>query len=168
MRVEREPPEREDPVGWTHTRGADRKGIIEEIKRGFINCDVIATRCVGSHFWVVARPLDGEAAIVLFLLRGDRNFGWGYKDMDEAMHPYCYTCPEKLLELAPETCPEWRENVRAYHAKRKRKLEVGVTYELPNCTPDRITLTSVKPLRGEGSDGRLYRITKNRLGEKVA
>ena len=32
------------------------------------------------------------------LLRYQRDYGWGYKDMEESMHPYYYSCP----------CPTWR------------------------------------------------------------
>ncbi|AMO76049.1 hypothetical protein [Pseudomonas citronellolis] len=45
---------------------------------------------------------------------------WGYKPLDESMHPYYYTCPLRYLELAPEQSREWRERVRAYHARRRQ------------------------------------------------
>jgi len=35
------------------------------------------------------------------LLRYQRGFGWGYKDMEESMHPYYYSCPLSYLELVP-------------------------------------------------------------------
>jgi len=44
---------------------------------------------------------------------------WGYKPLDESMHPYYYTCPLRYLEMAPEQSREWRERVRAYHARRQ-------------------------------------------------
>ena len=155
-------------MGWTHTRGAGKKEIIAEIEASFASgCELVAKRCVGNHFWTVVRTPEREPFIVLFLLRSDRHYGWGYKDMDESMHPYYYTCPEKFLDIAPERCEEWRDKVLEYHARRKRKLEIGATYALPGCRPDRVTLDSLRPLRGYGSDGRYYRISKSRLGDKL-
>lgn len=43
---------------------------------------------------------------------------WGYKGMDESVHPYYYTCPLSYLDMAPVQSSEWREGVRAYHARR--------------------------------------------------
>ena len=48
---------------------------------------------------------------------------WGYKDLDEAMFPYYFSCPLKYLDMVPIEIygghPEWRERVRAYHAHQK-------------------------------------------------
>ena len=43
---------------------------------------------------------------------------WGYKPMDESMHPYYYSCPLSYLDLAQEQSAAWREGVRTYHAHR--------------------------------------------------
>lgn len=65
------------------------------------------------------------------LMRHQKDYGWGYKDLDEICGPYYYSCPLKYLDLVPiETYggnDEWRENVRQYHARiaqkrRSRKL----------------------------------------------
>jgi len=70
-----------------------------------------------------AKPV--ERWITCDLLRHQRDYGWGYKDMDESMHPYQYSCPLKYLALVPiETYggnAEWREGVRAYHARQREK-----------------------------------------------
>ncbi|RRD55752.1 hypothetical protein EII20_13840 [Comamonadaceae bacterium OH2545_COT-014] len=42
---------------------------------------------------------------------------WGYKPMDESMHPYRYSCPLAFLTLAPVACQEWRDKVRQYHGQ---------------------------------------------------
>ncbi|MFO6370232.1 hypothetical protein, partial [Pseudomonas aeruginosa] len=44
---------------------------------------------------------------------------WGYKPLDESMHPYYYSCPLSYLDLAPEQSADWRAGVRAYHAQRR-------------------------------------------------
>lgn len=43
---------------------------------------------------------------------------WGYKAMDESVHPYYFSCPKRYLTMAPEVCPEWREKVLAHHQRR--------------------------------------------------
>ena len=44
---------------------------------------------------------------------------WGYKPLEESMHPYDYSCPLSYLALAPEQSADWRAGVRAYHARRR-------------------------------------------------
>ncbi|HBO0527163.1 TPA: hypothetical protein VDV63_005826 [Pseudomonas aeruginosa] len=44
---------------------------------------------------------------------------WGYKPLDESMHPYYYSCPLSYLDMAPEQSDDWRTGVRAYHALRR-------------------------------------------------
>jgi len=43
---------------------------------------------------------------------------WGHKPMEEAMHPYQYSCPLDYLDMAPEQSRAWRDGVRAWHAQR--------------------------------------------------
>jgi hypothetical protein len=90
----------------------------------------------GSRLWYAVKR-GGEQYIVLYLTEGDRSqptqWRWGYKDMDESMHPYYYDCPIGLLDLTPQAIEsDWRKAVRAHHAKRKPcpKPESGqvVTY----------------------------------------
>ena len=47
---------------------------------------------------------------------------WGYKALDESMHPYYYSCPLRFLDLAPEQSREWRAGVRACHAQQTTAL----------------------------------------------
>lgn len=42
--------------------------------------------------------------------------GWGYKAMEESVHPYYYSCPLRYLDLAPEQSADWRAGVRQFHA----------------------------------------------------
>ena len=59
------------------------------------------------------------------LLRYERDCGWGYKDLDESMHPYFYSCPLKYLDLVPIEQyggnVEWRGFVRSHHARITEK-----------------------------------------------
>jgi len=50
---------------------------------------------------------------------------WGYKDLEESMHPYYYSCPIKYLNLVPIEQyggnSQWREGVNRYHARQQAK-----------------------------------------------
>ena len=43
---------------------------------------------------------------------------WGYKSLDESVHPYYYSCPLRYLDMAPVQSSEWRERVHRFHAGR--------------------------------------------------
>ena len=67
------------------------------------------------------------------LLRYQKDFGWGYKDMEESMFPFYYSCPLGYLEKVPigqfGGHAEWREQVRLHHQrvaeKRRSRRAVG-------------------------------------------
>ena len=92
---------------------------------------VIAHALRGNVLWSVAEitakvegvhpKLDpGESLRFIRCDLLERSGGeWGYKPMDEAMHPYYYSCPMSYLDMVPEQSREWREGVRAYHARRR-------------------------------------------------
>ena len=56
---------------------------------------------------------------------------WGYKSLDESMHPYYYSCPLSYLSLAPEQSVDWRAGVRAYHARRRAPTKVVASTAAP-------------------------------------
>jgi hypothetical protein len=78
----------------------------------------------GSRLWYALERGD-QRFIVLYLTEGNRSqpiyCRWGYKDMDESMHPYYYDCPLRLLDATKPDGEEseWRKAVRARHAQRK-------------------------------------------------
>ena len=89
--------------------------------------------------------------------------GWGFKDMDESMGPSYYNCPLSYLDLTPAINHEWRESVRLYHGYRG-KLQVGEKVDLHSrCQFSLATIVSLKPLRGQVSDGRTYRISRKNI-----
>ena len=151
-------------MGWffsyAHT---EKKHVVEDITSNFgssnptIRC--LAHSVVGNvlwSVWEVDTPEKAERFIRCDLLRYDRNDQcWGYKDMDEGMHPYYYSCPLRFLSMAPVACQAWRDNVIKYHAAQKDKrakrasIQVGQTWKLrAGCTPTQVKIVSVKPLRG--------------------
>lgn len=173
-------------MGWSYRKGSTRKDLIEDRIRTQNSTEdgkvvgrfvVIAHMARGNSLWKVISIEDAEGNetdrfIALDLLKKEKGYGWGYKDLSESMGPYYHTCPLKYLEMVPpekypdSINPEWRKEVRAYHEKMNRKLEIGKTYELPNRTPSEITLASIKPLRG-WHDGRLYRVQKRMIGDEI-
>ena len=72
-------------------------------------CRIEDYEIVGNELYGLSRTDDGRRFIVVCLLesRGDR---WAYQLFDEAMHPYCYNCPPRLLNASeiPDTSL-WRE-----------------------------------------------------------
>ena len=69
---------------------------------------------------------ESTAFIRCDLLQGSGN-DWGHKPLEEAMHPYYYSCPLRYLDMAPEQCRDWRDGVRAHHARRNARKSVAMT-----------------------------------------
>ena len=95
-------------------------------------------RFVGNTLYTVNAYEQANGTVIkyacVYLLKGRSNTrdGWGYKDMDETMHPYYYDFPVSWLDLLSPTDSEnartWRENVRK-RAEAIAKLKVGTTWE---------------------------------------
>lgn len=112
---------------------------------------VLAYRCVGNSLWYVRETTttkpDGtvttEKWIGLSLLDKDGSYGWGHKDMEEAMGPYDDTCPVEFLDMAPqpdgEFCAKWRDAIR----RKSGKLAVQQSLFVPQ------TLTGMEPAAAE-------------------
>jgi len=125
-------------MGWLFTKGATRNEVIERLvapwrhnKDGHVFEARTIKHCIRDNvLWAVHDRLkDGErdpawpAFIGCYLLECQLGYGWGYKDMDETMGPYYYTCPVSYLDLAGEprndAARKWREQVRRQHKRRK-------------------------------------------------
>ncbi|QDT19885.1 hypothetical protein [Gimesia chilikensis] len=142
-------------MGWTYPTDVSRKELIQQRTKSWqreINGVTVKSTCLSHCFrggrfsgvlWAVfERTFEkgGEQVertqrwITCDLIRchgGD----WGYKDMQEAEHPYYYSCPQKYLDLVPTEefggNAEWRSQVRLYHQKqlekRRQKKPQGLT-----------------------------------------
>jgi hypothetical protein len=85
---------------------------------GRVHIETLAHDVQEEVLWSVERVTARQTGhsdnfITVYLLdtnRGQR----GYKPMEESMHPYCYSCPPSFLDLAPERCPAWRQDVREH------------------------------------------------------
>lgn len=119
-------------MGWYIEHG-DRARLIQA--RVATTCSHTGTRRFetirhalrGNVLWSVVRISDtmsGEVLGTIIACDLLQRFGpeqWGYKPMDESMHPYYYSCPLSYLDLAEERCPEWRKGVRQYHQHRQAR-----------------------------------------------
>ena len=121
-------------MGWYFSRQSRHQLIQELIEprdNEQLRAETVAHTLRGNVLWSVVRITakqegikpglgvgDSYHYIRCDLLEGSGN-EWGYKPMDESMHPYYYSCPLSYLAMAPEQSPEWREGVRAYHARRR-------------------------------------------------
>lgn len=134
-------------MGWLFKSGSNRQGLIEERTKGWehVTADnmTVTSKCLahcyrGNVFsgvlwtvWERTFEKDGEQVqpterrIGCDLLQYSKaDEGWGYKDMEESMHPYYYSCPLRYLDMVPEVASEeWRRGVREHHARRKAQRE---------------------------------------------
>ena len=118
-------------MGWLFTR-LDRDALIRELtlptdgdrcRSQVVRHRYDAKESVLWSLVLVNAKVDGVAGlkagestylIRCDLLEGSHN-GWGYKGLDESMHPYYYSCPLEYLEIAPDVSPGWRKRVREHH-----------------------------------------------------
>lgn len=133
-------------MGWLFPYGASRKSLIaERVSNWERTTDTgvrITTTCIthcyrGGVFsgilWSVwertftqndAEHRPKQRWIQCDLLKCNAG-EWGYKDMEESMHPYFYSCPLGYMKLVPIEQfgghDKWREGVRQYHAQLAEK-----------------------------------------------
>lgn len=132
-------------MGWLFPYGASRRSLIVERTQGWertsesmVTKSVCLAHCYrGGVFsgvlwsvWERTFTKEGEQVaptqrwIQCALLRSSPD-GWGFKDMEESMHPYFYSCPLGYLKLVPMDQfgghKQWREGVRAYHERQQQK-----------------------------------------------
>ncbi|WDI39875.1 hypothetical protein [Bremerella sp. P1] len=132
-------------MGWTYPYGVDRKQLIAQRVEGWERDTgdmLVKSTCLkhcyrGGVFsgvlwsvWERTFTKNGEEAqpserwIQCDLLRCDRG-DWGYKDMEESMGPFYFSCPLGYLELVPIDRyggnAEWREQVVEHHRRRAEK-----------------------------------------------
>jgi len=157
--------------GWN-----SKKEIVEYLTRPFGDVEkstTLAHSCAGNILWSVIERVNSETGnkerfIACTILKTGGSWDdWGYKGLDESMHPYYYSCPLKYLDLAPVANAEWRAKVIEYWQGRKdaraknATLIAGSKITLPEgWTVRNFTLKArVKNTwTAYGSDGRLYRL----------
>jgi hypothetical protein len=134
-------------MGWLFKCNYTRRELIAERTKGWerTNPDglLITSRCLahcyrGGMFsgvlwsvWERTFARNGEEAeptqrwIQCDLLRHQRDYGWGYKDLEESCGPYYYSCPLKYLRMVPidqySGNASWREQVVLHHQRSAEK-----------------------------------------------
>jgi hypothetical protein len=112
-------------MGWLFFKPS-KEALVEHLldPNQYSNAKIVDHSLRGNHLWAQFETHEGKRLIGLFLL-GKSNGRWGYKDMDETMHPYYYDCPLRLIDTATEPLNEnaakWREAVREYWKKKASK-----------------------------------------------
>ena len=116
-------PNQEQHMGWLFQPGSTRRELIKERTHGWERASnemLVKSSCLAHCF------RGGRFSGVLWSV-WERTFtkGWGYKDMEESMHPYFYSCPLGYLEMVPIEQfggnEEWRVGVRSYQQRAKDK-----------------------------------------------
>lgn len=118
-------------MGWTFSRQS-QSDLIQKLVRAQETeqacLKVITHTLCDDVLWSVAEITAKQDGVfpnlapgqTLRFIRCDLLQGggseWGHKPLEEAMHPYYYSCPLSYLDMAPEQSREWRKGVRAYHA----------------------------------------------------
>ena len=124
-------------MGWLFTRQTHSQliaSLIEPRSDENASLEVLEHQLVKNVLWSLARVTASkpgwnklEAGESLVFIRCDlldhSSDGWGYKALDEGIHPYSYSCPLRYLDLAPEQSADWRAGVRQFHA---RQAQAGV------------------------------------------
>lgn len=138
-------------MGWLFSHYESKKDLanklvkqVEESKALYLghslvgNILYVAIQYVKEEETLVANEVvklnKPVSCILIYKLEHNRKdyYNWGYKDMDESMHPYYYACPLKLLQITDlhkpdnENSKTWREEVVKYH-KAKKELK-AITY----------------------------------------
>ena len=134
-------------MGWLFRSGSTRKGLIAERIEGWertnpdglvVNSTCLAHCYRGGGFsgvlwsvWERTFTKEGTESsptqrwIQCDLLRYQRDFGWGYKDLEESCGPYYFSCPLKYLRMVPIDQfggnAEWREQVVLHHERSAEK-----------------------------------------------
>jgi hypothetical protein len=136
-------------MGWLFTVGSTRRELIAERTQDWQRASnemLVDSKCLAHCFrggrfsgvlwsvWERTLTKDGHEVeptqrwIACDLLQYSRsNEGWGFKDMEESMGPYFYSCPLGYLEMVPIEQfggnEEWRNGVRSHHQRLKEKRQ---------------------------------------------
>jgi hypothetical protein len=176
-------------MGWYYTHGASRADTIRELtpaERRDDNGRIFRTLrhcCRGNVLFTLQENITPEGVSTKWIgvsLMQRSAEGWGYKPMDESMHPYYYNCPLSYLDEASEPVNEssanWRAQVR-FHAAAKaeqdaKSPQVGEIWSCTGKNCKRIRIAALKGRRIEAYNlspgGGYYRIPKKMLGERMA
>jgi hypothetical protein len=135
-------------MGWLFREDITRKELIADITKSWERQSgdmLVQTECLAKCFrggsfsgvlWAVLERRfikNGEDVeprqrwITCDLIQYRRDSGWGYKNLEESMHPYYYSCPIKYLNMVPIDeyggNAEWRKEVIEHHQRQREKRQ---------------------------------------------
>lgn len=117
-------------MGWTYSTAWESQKDVEMHLKNTLSpgyeCLGTSSR-FGEFYMAVATPRNNNRFINVFLIRGNKTDGWGYKGMSESCEPFYYNCPEKLLKLSTANdCGSirWRNKCRALRAEKAKKKAI--------------------------------------------
>ena len=135
-------------MGWLFKTGISQQELIAENTKGWERArddgTVIQSACLAHCYrggvfsgvlwsvwertFVKDEQLEPPQRWIICDLLRYADGAWGYKDMEESMHPHFYSCPLGYLILVPIEQfgghAEWRELVRQYHTHITEKRRV--------------------------------------------
>ena len=163
-------------MGWTSsTQWYNQSKMIEYLiseERTGPNLMCMAHQCKGNILWIVwqsTKERGGKSWIECTLIRKFGYEEYGYKDMEESMHPYYYNCPLSYLKMANDGIhEEWRARVKAHwdNLKAIRALQRGSQVFLKWDSVNPVTISNTRPLRGTYK-GVYYRQKEKQLAPLV-
>jgi len=119
--------------------------IVNEL-RGHLTGKIVTDAVVGNTYYAAIKSTGKDVTFAFIaMLKGDRGYGWGYKDMDEFCGPYVNTCPARVLDaLTPiddiiavegkteshDWAARWRNDCRQRLAKAAAQRKVAKTLTL--------------------------------------
>ncbi|MEO1280153.1 MAG: hypothetical protein AAFV69_00305 [Pseudomonadota bacterium] len=172
-------------MGWIFTSGYDGTPLRDWFDHhftqdnGHVRYEIVESALVKMRtYYAACRRTDRETgdSIVFALVvkvkyvpKATDGMTLGWKDMDEGMLPDKVECPLAILDLLDPPDPDryggkWREQVRAWHARRKAKPKPGEVFVLksPLAFTDGSTGSRFRvEKRGRSGRGRAYRNLDN-------
>lgn len=110
------------PTHFSKRGRVDRKAEVEATFGK--NYSVLKSCMVGSTYYGAVKHKDSNNVFAVVYLTKVSDGDFGYKDMDETCHPYCYDCPKSILDLLTPTddvnANNWRK--KCYEKLSKPKL----------------------------------------------
>lgn len=114
---------------WQSQKEVEEHLIVQIEQAGYKVLD--KSSCWGEFYALREHP-NGQRNIFVALIKGTKPSRYkcgefGYKNMDESVHPYAYNCPERLLAKSTdqsEHAIEWREKCRKLRKEKRLQTKV--------------------------------------------
>jgi hypothetical protein len=183
-------------MGWLFTQEQTRKELISHLiateENETTKWETIAHCVRGNVLWSVKQitkkdefgnDLSSSRIIMCDLLRNEKGYGWGYKDMTENMYPFYFSCPTYYFKLASpcfigESAKKWRKEVIDLSKKQKdnfqsvkenfsQALKTGerCVLDILNSTVEKVDVIAIKKnVIGVSPEGNRYRIPRKMIG----